>query len=353
MAYRYTRTLTIDHTLVPSTLTDFPVLVSGTYSSLATVGNGGRVEHASGYDIAFYSDSALTTKLKHEVEVYTAASGLILMWVKVPSVSSSVDTVIYLAYGDASISATQAEPTNVWTDYRAVWHLTGTMTADSTSNANNLTNVNTVTVSTSGKIGSGAVTAVSGSKYFTGGTGSSLCPSALTFSAWVKASALSQAYNSVVARERFGNGPSYTFLIKSNGKLALYTEDSAGTDINYDGSGLHTLSTGTWYHVALTYAGGDSMRGFVNGVEDKAVTGTANGFSSPTAETFYLGSSSFTPRVFDGLIDEARICSSVRSANWLLAEYRNQNSPGTFYAVGSEVVRFKAAWARNANSLIQ
>jgi hypothetical protein len=275
------------------------------------------------------------------------------MWVKVPSVSTSTDTVIYLAYGDSSISTTQADPTNVWTDYRAVYHLSGTMTADATANANTLTNQNTVTVSTSGKIGSAANTAISGSKHFTGGTGTSLCPPILTFTAWVKATTLTgQSYQSVVGREVFGNGPSYTLMVKSDGKLACYTDTNGGADINYDGTGTITLSTGTWYHVAMTYSGADSLRTYVNGVQDKAVAGGSQNFTSPTAETFYLGNSRFGSRLWDGLIDEARVCSVLRSASWLLAEYRNQNSPATFYAVGGEVARFKSAWARNANAVI-
>ena len=36
---------------------------------------------------------------------------------------------------------------------------------------------------------------------------------------------------------------------------------------------------------------------------------------------------------FDGLIDEFRISDVVRSADWILTEYNNQNSPETFYMV--------------------
>ena len=40
----YQRMIVIDHTKVPNTdQGDFPVLISGTYSYLATAGNGGKV----------------------------------------------------------------------------------------------------------------------------------------------------------------------------------------------------------------------------------------------------------------------------------------------------------------------
>jgi hypothetical protein len=36
-----------------------------------------------------------------------------------------------------------------------------------------------------------------------------------------------------------------------------------------------------------------------------------------------------------GMIDEVRVSSTARSADWITAEYNNQSSPSTFYSVGS------------------
>src|SRR5712692_7482054 len=72
--YSYERTITIDHTKVPnSDQTDFPVLVSGTYSYLATVGNGGKVQNANGYDIIVASEPSGNVRLDHEIESYDPA----------------------------------------------------------------------------------------------------------------------------------------------------------------------------------------------------------------------------------------------------------------------------------------
>ena len=38
----------------------------------------------------------------------------------------------------------------------------------------------------------------------------------------------------------------------------------------------------------------------------------------------------------DGVIDEARVSSTVRSANWILTEYNNQNDPSSFYILSPE-----------------
>ena len=39
---------------------------------------------------------------------------------------------------------------------------------------------------------------------------------------------------------------------------------------------------------------------------------------------------------FDGTIDEVRVSNASRSAGWILTEYNNQNSPSTFYSVGTQ-----------------
>ncbi|MHA2039274.1 MAG: LamG-like jellyroll fold domain-containing protein, partial [Promethearchaeota archaeon] len=40
----------------------------------------------------------------------------------------------------------------------------------------------------------------------------------------------------------------------------------------------------------------------------------------------------------DGLLDEIRICNRQRSAGWIATEYENQNNPGSFYTLSTELV---------------
>ncbi|MGB9474068.1 MAG: hypothetical protein WCE87_03250, partial [Candidatus Udaeobacter sp.] len=46
--------------------------------------------------------------------------------------------------------------------------------------------------------------------------------------------------------------------------------------------------------------------------------------------------SAFGAFYFNGDIDELRISNTNRSANWIAAEYSNQNNPGAFITMGSE-----------------
>ncbi|HZP61801.1 MAG TPA: protease pro-enzyme activation domain-containing protein, partial [Terriglobales bacterium] len=62
--YAFRRAITINHTQVANTdQVNFPVLIAGTYSYLATLANGGCVTNANGYDILFTSDASGNTPL--------------------------------------------------------------------------------------------------------------------------------------------------------------------------------------------------------------------------------------------------------------------------------------------------
>jgi hypothetical protein len=113
-------------------------LVSVTDAELRTVVNGGKVGKNDGTDILFTAGDG-TTKLNHELERYTATTGSTAAWVRIPSLSASVDTVVYVYYGNAA-AADQQNKTGVWdSNYKVVNHLkdaSGPLT-DSTQYGNN------------------------------------------------------------------------------------------------------------------------------------------------------------------------------------------------------------------------
>jgi len=130
--------ITIDSSNVTSDLNNFPYLIH--IASNAGLAANAR---ADGYDLVFTSDDEVT-KLNHEVEKYVAATGELVAWVKIPFLSSSVDTDIYLYYGNPS-ATDQSNAAGVWdTNYNGVWHLnedvadegSGGTHFDSTSNNN-------------------------------------------------------------------------------------------------------------------------------------------------------------------------------------------------------------------------
>ncbi len=129
-----------------------------------------------------------------------------------------------------------------------------------------------------------------------------LCPAAFTFVAWINAVDLADAYNCIQGYEDATNG--ITVMVKSNGKVAVYLSGTGG--INYDGTGVTTITTGSWFQIAYSYSGG-TLVGYVNGAIDKTVTGGTWGATNPVTEPFYLGRSVTAGRFFNGAIDDAAL----------------------------------------------
>jgi hypothetical protein len=330
--FAYKRTITIDHTKVGGTsLTNYTVLVSGIYGYLAGVASGGLVTSASGYDIGFYADAGLTTKLAWETERYVATTGEVDYFVLVPSVSSSTDTVIYMAYTDATITTDQSNPTGSWdSSYVAIVHLpngSSLSVADSTA-INTITNTSLGAVA--GKIDGGA--SLNGSTSLLNmGTNAALNPTALTVSLWVNWTSSGNNFSATYSKYNGGSGE-YQVFVRNSGAIGTYTNvGGAACD-----PGTARLSTGTWYLIQSTYSSATGLTGYVNGASD-CHTATSSPLNSNSAPSVIGADQGVGGRQFGGSIDEVRVSNVARSAGQMLADYNNQSSPGTFYTVGSQV----------------
>ncbi len=99
-----------------------------------------------------------------------------------------------------------------------------------------------------------------------------------------------------------------------------------------------SLPLNTWNYVVMSYDGSSSISAYVNGALVKQVSGNlGQGYGDVVWGVDMTGTHGF-PNAgwYKGLMDETRISSTLRPADWILAEYRNQNSPATFYALGAE-----------------
>lgn len=333
MAQLYYSPVTVNTGQVPSTQTDFPVLVSYTDARFKDVAHSGHVNSSSGFDIRPYSDSGLTTALTYELERYNAATGEVVMWVKRSSLADG--NVTYLGYGDTTLT-TDGSSTATWSNgFTDVMHLRAASPisyADSSGNFTPGQGPNAPT-STSGKIGDGASFLATGTQSVnctqsTNGTNYT----ALTYSCWVNPVTLPAAYNAVIFKNP--NNTTYNgLLVKSNGKLFAATK--ATTQLTYDGTGSHTLSTGTtWYYLTLTYNSTAGLIAYVNGASDNTVAANGNG-GSITADV-YAGLDQQNGRYWNGKMDEIRLANVARSADWITTEYNNQSAPGTFATLGTE-----------------
>jgi hypothetical protein len=333
--YTYRRTITIDHTKVPNTdQTNFPVLISGTYSYLATTGSG-NVTNANGYDITFTSDAAGTSPLALERETYNASTGTVNFWVKIPTVSHASDTVIYLFYGNSSITTDQSNKTAVWdSNYQGVWHLnetSGSVNHDSSSN-NIDANKNSATSPSPAAGLFGGVQSFNGSSDYETITNTSAIDVGggnHTASIWFKANSYS-SYNTLFTKEgnpAVGSNRDYSFWINTTSDGWWAAGNNSG--VNWNRSGF---TTGTWHYLVMTRSS-NSETAYLDG---SSVVSTTFSGTTDSGGNLEIGADHlFGGYYWNGYLGEFRVSNTTRSADWIAAEYNNQNSPSTFYAIGA------------------
>jgi hypothetical protein len=113
----FRKQLTVNHSLIPGDLTNFPVLLSiETDADLAA-----KCKSASDIRIT----DANKNLLDYEIERFDRHTGELILWFKAPALSSAVDTNFYLCYGNPSAASENAA--GVWdANYMAVHHLAQT-----------------------------------------------------------------------------------------------------------------------------------------------------------------------------------------------------------------------------------
>jgi hypothetical protein len=347
--FSYKRSITVNHTQVAANQSGFPVMVSLSDLGLRSAANGGHVQNGSGYDIYFYSDSGLTTRLAAERESYDPINGKYVGWIKL-NVSSTVDSVVYMAYGNGGIASDPNADgtygnTAVWdTNFRGVWHLADGAKLnlkDSSSYGNNGTNHGATPVS--GQDGGAAQLNVATSQFVDVGNSSTLnLGNQMTVETWVKWHTFGAPY-SYTTRFILGKGATtdisnYYMFVQAAARPTLYfgatTAGYAYHAVSYD---LGSIAPDTWHHVAGVYDG-TALHLYVDGNE---VSRLNSSFTVATNNRYtYLGAHDLngSPAYFtDGNLDEVRISNTNRSASWIKTEFNNQTAPTSFYLLGGEV----------------
>lgn len=313
--------LTIDADLVGSGgVTNFPVLV--TEDDLPAAFWSGVNEDGS--DIRFSTD--LSTALSHELVSINTSAQTLQAWVKVPSLSSAADTVIYLHFGNAAATApSAAEQQATWdNNYAAVFHLeeSAAPLLDATASGNALAlSSGTPGYAQAAQCGNGVTCAPA---YFMDATHSSnLDCSSFTLEGWFNASTLASGWHSIV-RKFFNYGVS---TVGNKFAYALHTTKRSTAN----------LSTGTWYHYCVIYDDTPkTLTCYLNGSTDLGWTATAWVSPDPSPWQLWVGSDQWN-QAFAGTLDELRISPVARSGAWAVTAYNNQLAPATFYTVGAVV----------------
>ncbi|HEX3030996.1 MAG TPA: DUF2341 domain-containing protein, partial [Bacillota bacterium] len=344
----YYRKISIDHNKVSSNQTNFPVLIS--LSGLSHIS-------ANGADVRFTASDGIT-ELPREIESYSG--GNLTAWVKVPTLSSTVDTIVYMYYGDTTLIEPAADSPYgkqaVWdSNYKMVQHMsdaTSTTVSDSTVNNNTGDKKNGV-AQVAAKIGNGQQLSAA-NHYIDYGNKSSLKFGSgnFTYSSWINLNSWDPVAgntwrNYIMAVTGAGDPEGWTtlsagwyFRVVRNTDTSPdgYFMFAAGTGLTGTGTPVGSFATyggvnlNTWYFITLE-VDGNYQRLFVNGTKVAELT-------LPSSKTFdrsniYSGASE-NDYSASAVQDEVRLSNSARSADWIKTEYNNQSNLGTFYLTSPE-----------------
>lgn len=148
-----------------------------------------------------------------------------------------------------------------------------------------------------------------------------------TLSVWVKADSFrsdgSGIGNRILTGWRSAASSRWTMggTVTTGNVFAIGITNTSGSFIRSTGS---TLSTGQWYHLAMTYDG-SRMIGYLNGVQD--ISPTTVSIWTTTNSNVRIGiydegqSTQAARRAWDGIIDEIRIYNRALSADEIKAIY--------------------------------
>jgi len=151
----------------------------------------------------------------------------------------------------------------------------------------------------------------------------------LAFEAWVKLETNS-TWMTVLSKSIWGTDIAYYFRITAANKLAFEVSDDGTWDAGHRGQWYTTnaviTSTGTWYHITITYdASGPTVVFYVDGVaQTTAISNTVTSIYSG-AGPFAIGTNAHDlGYYFDGLVDEVRVWNDVRTPTEISDNYEKE-----------------------------
>jgi len=341
MSYKLCK-LTIDSTYVTATLSNFPVtLTEANFTGISDLFSSIK---SDGGDIRFYTDEARTTQIAHEVGGVDTGTSKIELYVKVPSLSSSANTVIYMEYGDSAKSLEAVTSTYgrnaVWSQFDRVFHF------------NQDPSTTDLLDSTGSGIG-GVASAESGYSW----SASDLVDGTLK-KAWDFGVKTDQKYVDIGTHAQFGSydvsSPHYisavAHVLNSGGDRMFYFAEGDNTNGSYlDGmlfqNKSYALLGGTYINDTTTYTADadiyhnqrwDTTNLTVSSVNTDIVSGA----KSPTNGTavnpligalWTTGSMTATTYWFGGTISELRISIQTSfSDDWTKTERNNLKNISSF-----------------------
>ena len=324
------QTLTLDNSGQTENLVDFPVLVV-----LDPTPVTGNIDYAktqdNGEDLRFFASDG--TALDYDIEAWDE-SGKSYVWVKVPLITAGPGTnSITMYYGNATaVTGENAEA--VWSNGFESVQLLNDNLQDASANSNNGTNFGST--SSTGQVADGQQfdgidddinlgSDASVDDIFAGGA---------TVSAWINPSSWGENNYGRIFDKSGATlpGAGWALEVASGTQSLLFQQGFSGGVTSWQ-SANGSIGLNSWQHVAVTYDSSDPANEptfYINGVEvGKTIDGTTpTGTAlSDAGLDLHIGNHAMdTVRTFDGSIDDVRLSSEVRSADWIRAQHLGSNN---------------------------
>jgi hypothetical protein len=342
------RRLTLDSRLTSSGgagLSDFPVALTIPANTVDAAAAG-----VAGADVRFVD--AAGNVLARDIEAWDSQSASII-WLRLPTLPVASTAPVYMYYGAGSPPPPAGDRQAVWpAPYAAVWHFAG-KPDDATSN-----HFDGATIQATFDVGKlGQAAKFNGAAHdhigLARGIGLISGAAAVTESAWVKTGAIDKTgWGAVLAVGNtdktgdtgrtqlyiWGSASTYPFGGQPLGN-ALYGEInpmdvSGGWD--FVSSPVNAIGPGSWHYITVVFdVKGKSTSVYVDGalvggpLETSGHGGgaprpgnwTATAFPTTPSDRVVIGAQEdLSHGYFDGLIDELRVETVARSAQWIAAQ---------------------------------
>jgi len=285
----------------------FPLLVrlnSGNFTFSQAAADGGDIRFATVAGMA----------LPYQIEQWDPANGQAAIWVRIPSIAANARQEIKMYWGKTGVGSESngAAVFSASNGFASVSHLNETLADElgNTTPTNNGTTVGT------GMIGEG--------RHFVVGQGVDCGQNITAFPSGGASHSTTFWYRS--------DSATWATLLRwgqtmTSGQVEIVLGAPPATTLSMNGywsgatmTGATRVPQGQWTHVAYTY-NNTAGKLYVNGTLDATAAGA---LSLPNPAVMQLGAGSGSGYTFAGDMDEVRVSSVARSANWVKLEYENQ-----------------------------
>jgi len=311
-------------------LTDFPVCIKVVADT-----DIGAVCREDGFDIHFKAGNGVT-ELKFERESFAVAAGAAtgIFWVKTNV--STAGTFIFLCYGANTTDSSDAQ--NTWdSGFKAVYHMNDATTStilDSTANNNDGTKKGAnEPIEATGKIGMGqdfdgaddAIAALTSTSLDFAGD--------FTLECWVKTTQAGIPTGGFIARMDGSYLRGYWLKLSSDKARFLARDGTTNGAL----PSIASINNDVWRHVVGRKTA-STLEIYIDGILNNSISIAIGAIT--LVEPLRLGRHSLPGEgYYDGLVDEVRISSIARSAEWIAYEYANMNPAGGGLTWGAQEIK--------------